>query len=161
MADEDYDGIIRTAFVAASATGPLVISPIPGSDLVVVTGIWTTMMTGIARKTGHSLDVETGKKVVVAVVAGAGAYWTGSKTLTWILAKIPGIGWATGSAINSGLNGAFTLWLGYAFIDLFEKDDFDLQNWEFCIEYLKIAMKPGINKAKLMRIRAFFKRWTG
>lgn len=159
--DEDYDNIIRTAVVAASAAGPLAMSPIPATDTVVVAGIWTTMMTGIARKTGHSLDLETGKKVVLAVISGAGLYWTGGKALTWIIARIPGIGWVTGSGANSVLNGTFTVWLGYSLIDLFEKEDFELDDWEFCIEYLKDAMKPQANKDKLKRIRAFFKRWTG
>lgn len=160
MADENYDSIIRTAVVAASAAGPLAMSPIPVADTFVVAGIWATMMTGIARKTGHDLDLETGKKVALAVISGAGAYWTGCKALTWIIAKVPGIGWVTGSGANSVLNGAYTVWLGYSLIDLFEKEGFELDDWIFCIEYLKDAMKPRTNKDKLMRIRAFFKRWT-
>lgn len=161
MHDEGYDNIIRTAVVAASAAGPLAMSPIPATDTVVVAGVWTTMMTSIAKKAGHSLDPETGKKVILAVISGAGAYWTGSKALTWIIAKIPGIGWVTGSGINGILNGAFTVWLGYALIDLFEKNDFELGDWEFCIEYLKNAMKPQVDKGKIKRIRAFFGRLTG
>lgn len=158
MSDQDYDDIIRKAVAAAAATGPLAMSPIPATDTVAVAGIWTTMMIAIARRTGHSLDVETAKKVVLAVIVQATAYWTGSKTLTWIIAKFPGIGWVTGSATNSVLNVAFTVWLGYALIDLFEREDFELIDWPAYAGFLKDAMKPWGDVGKLRRARDFFKR---
>ena len=158
MSDQDYDDIIRKAVAAAAATGPLAMSPIPATDTIAVAGIWTTMMIAIARRTGHSLDVETAKKVVLAVITQAGAYWTGSKALTWIVAKIPGPGMVTGSGANSVLNGAFTVWLGYRFIDLFEREDFELIDWQVYAETLMDAKKPWGDVGKLRRVRDFFKR---
>lgn len=159
MSDEDYDGIIRKAVTGAAATGPLALSPIPQADAVVVVGIWTTMMIAIARRKGHSLDVETGKKVVLAFIHQAGAYWVGSKALTWIVAKVPGIGMVTGSGANSILNGTFTVWLGLTFIDLSEREDFELIDWSVYAESLKDAKRPYADVAKLRRARDFFKRW--
>lgn len=158
MSDQDYDDIIRKAVAAAAATGPLAMSPVPATDTVAVAGIWTTMMIAIASRTGHSLDVETGKKVVLAFIAQAGAYWTGSKALTWIIAKFPGIGMVTGSGANSVLNGAFTVWLGCLLIDLFEREDFELIDWPVYVGFLKDAKKPWEDVGKLRRVRDFFKR---
>src|SRR6266849_1760727 len=160
MFDQDYDDIIRKAIAAAAATGPLAMSPVPLTDTAAVAGIWTTMMIAIARRTGHALDVETAKKVVLAVIAQALAYWAGCKALTWLIAKFPGIGMVTGSGANSVLNVALTVWLGYAFIDLFEREDFELIDWPVYVGVLKDAMKPGADVSKLRRVRDFFKRWS-
>jgi uncharacterized protein (DUF697 family) len=159
VSDEDYDGIIRKAVTGAAATGPLAMSLIPSADTVVITGIWTTMMIAIARRTGHSLDARTGKKVVLGFIHQAGAYWAGSKALTWIVAKVPGIGMVTGSGANSVLNGTFTVWLGLTFIDLSEREDFELIDWAVYVDSLKDAKRPYADVAKLRRVRDFFKRW--
>lgn len=160
MADKDYDSIIRTATGAAAACGPLALSPVPVTDTVAIAGIWATMMTAIARRAGHGLDKETAKMVALGVLGAAGSYWSGCKTFTWVLAKIPGPGMIVGSGVNGTLNAGFTLWVAYSFIDLFEEDDIDLTDWEFMITYLKGAVRPAANSAKLRRIRAFFRRMT-
>ncbi len=160
MCDADFDGIIRTAVVAAAATGPLVVLPVPGADAIPIAGIATTMMIAIARETGHSMDPTTSKKVVLAVIAQAGSYWVNVKAFNWIVAKFPGIGWVTGSGANSLLNVAFMVWLGYAFIDLFEKEDVEVIDLGSHLVFLQEAMKPNPGLRKLMRIRDFFKRWA-
>jgi uncharacterized protein (DUF697 family) len=162
LADKDYDTILRSAVAAAATAGPLAMSPIPGTDTIVVAGAWIGMIVAIAKKTGcDELDAETAKKIALGVIAGAGAYWTGSKLFTWTLAKIPGIGWVTGSGINSGLNVVFTLWLGYALIDLFEGPNPEFDDITTIIEQLTEAMKPQARSGKVNRIVGFFKRVGG
>ncbi len=159
LADEDYDTILRSAAAAAAAAGPLAMSPVPGTDTIVVAGAWTGMIVAIAKKAGRDeLDAEAAKKIILGVIAGAGAYWTGSKFFTWILAKIPGIGWVTGSGINSGLNVVFTLWLGYVLIDFFEGPTLKLDDITTIIGQLTEAMKPQLKGDKIKRIVGFFKR---
>jgi len=65
----------------------------------------------------------------------------------------------TGSGANSVLNGTFTVWLGLTFIDLSERDDFELIDWSVFAESLKDSKQPYADVAKLRRIRVFFKRW--
>ncbi|GHO77939.1 hypothetical protein KSD_57100 [Ktedonobacter sp. SOSP1-85] len=159
MADKDYDTILRTAAAAASAAGPLAISPIPGADTLVIAGVWSTMMIAVARKAGQGVfNGEVSKKVALSVIAGAGAYWTGSKLFTWILAKIPVVGWVTGSGINAGLNGIFTLWMGYALIDLFEGPNLKIEDMATIIKQLTDAMKPHVGSSKVKRVVGFFQR---
>jgi hypothetical protein len=98
---------------------------------------------------------------VLAVIAQAGSYWVNVKVFNWIVAKIPGIGWVTGSGANSLLNVAFMVWLGLAFIDLFEKDDVEVGDLGSHLAFLREAMKPNPGLRKLRRISAFFKRWAG
>lgn len=160
MHDADFDGIIQAAVVAAAATGPLVVLPVPGADALPMAGIATTMMIAIARQTGHAVDATTGKKVVLAVIAQAGSYWVNVKAFNWLVAKFPGIGWVAGSAANSLLNGAFMVWLGYAFIDLFKRDHVEVIDLASHLEFLQDAMKPNPGLRKLKRIRGFFMRWV-
>lgn len=160
MADEEYDQILRRSFSAALATGPLALSPVPNSDMVAMAGIWSGMMVAISRKNGHELNPGVAKKVALSVTTGVAAYWTGSKMFTWVLAKVPGIGTVTGTGINGILNGSYTLWLGLAFIDLFEKKDVDLTDVTFVTRFVSEAMKPRVGGEKVARVRAFFKRWA-
>lgn len=160
MADEEYDQILRRSFSAALATGPLALSPVPNSDMVAMAGIWSGMMVAISRKNGHELNPGVAKKVALSVTTGVAAYWTGSKMFTWVLAKVPGIGTVTGTGINGILNGSYTLWLGLAFIDLFEKKDVDLTDVTFVTQFVSEAMKPRVGGEKVARVRAFFKRWA-
>lgn len=159
MADENYDTILRTAATVASAAGPLAISPIPETDTLVIAGVWSTMMVAIAHKAGNNaFNGEMAKKVALGVIAGAGAYWTGSKFFTWILGKIPVVGWVTGSGINAGLNMIFTLWMGFALIDLFEGPNLKIDDIAAIIKQLTDAIKPHIGSNKVKRVGSFFQR---
>ena len=75
------------------------------------------------------------------------------------MAKVPGIGMVTGSAANGVLNATFTVWVGLTFIDLAEREDFELIDWSVYAESLKDAKRPYADIRKLRRIRDFFKRW--
>jgi hypothetical protein len=89
-------------------------------------------------------------------MAGAGAYYTGVRFFLWIVAKVPGIGMVAGAGAMSTINVAVTLWLAFAMVDLFEQHD--SVNAEFCVDFLKREMKPGVNLRKLKRIKDFMKR---
>jgi len=158
MADEDYDTILRTAAAAAAATAPLAMSPVPLTDAAAMAGIWSTMLVAIAKKSGHHLDADTARRMAFAATAGAGGYWTGSKIFTWALAKIPGPGMVAGATVNGTLNVTFTLFVGYVFIDLFEKPEFDVLDVESDMAYLRQGLKPYMSTDKLHRIAGFMKR---
>ncbi len=159
LADEDYDGILRTAVAAGGATGPLIISPVPGTDMAAVAAIWTTMAVNIARRNGHTVEGEAARRVILAVVAGAGAYWANAKLVMWFISKIPGIGMVGASGVNGGINALSTLWLGFALIDLFEQRSGGV-DLEFSVDFLVKEMKLRPNGRKLRRLQAFFRRWA-
>jgi uncharacterized protein (DUF697 family) len=159
MADEEYDGVLRTAVAASAATGPLIILPIPGTDMAAVAAIWTTMAVNIAQRSGQTLEGGTARRVVLAVAAGAGAYWANVKAVMWLVSKIPGIGMVGGSSVNGLVNALSTLWLAFALIDLFERDGG--VNFEFSVQFLVEEMKPSPNGRKFRRVQRFFRRWAG
>jgi uncharacterized protein (DUF697 family) len=160
MADEEYDQVLRTATatVAAAATAPLAMSPVPLSDTAAMAGIWATMLVAIAKKSGHSLDADTARRMALAATAGAGGYLSGCKVFAWTLAKIPGPGMVVGSTASGTLNVAFTLFMGYVFIDLFEKPNFDPLDIEYSMAYFQRCLKPYLSSAMLHRIGGFMQR---
>jgi uncharacterized protein (DUF697 family) len=157
--DENYDGILRTAVAAAGATGPLIILPVPGADAAAIAGIWTTMAVSIARRNGSTVESETARRVMLAVVAGAGAYWANAKAVMWFISKIPGVGMVSASGVNGGINALSTLWLGFALVDLFEQKSGGV-DLEFSVDFLVKEMKLRPNGRKLRRLQAFFRRWV-
>lgn len=158
MADEDYDSIMRAAAVAAAATAPLAMSPVPLADTVAMGGIWSTMLVAIAKKSGHHLDADAAQRMALAAATGAGGYWSGSKAFARTLAKIPGPGMVAGSTVNGTLNVTFTLFVGYMFIDLFERPSFDPLDVEFGRTYFQQGRKPYMSTVMLHRVAGFVKR---
>jgi len=156
--DSYYDDILRTAVKAAAATGPLVISPIPGTDLVVVGTIWGTMAAEIAKLNNVKLEKEAAVKIAVAVLTGLGAYAASVKAFLYIISKVPGIGWVAGSGVNSVANTALTLWFAFALIDLFDEDG-DVVDLEGYVTFLISEVRPRNNGKKFARAAAFIKRW--
>lgn len=154
--DEQYDNIIVTAVGASIAIGPLVLLPVPGPTEIALSGIWGTMIGAIALKNGKTLSGDLAKRIGLGALTGLGATYGGAKAFTWLLAKFPGIGTITGTAASSALNGALTLWVAFAMVDLFEQHR--RVDAEYCIEFLLDEMKPKMNKAKIRRIAAFIKR---
>jgi len=159
MADEQYDSIIRKAVLAAAAAGPLVLAPVPGPADVAMGAINGIMLVTIARRNNQAFDEAAAKRIILGVMAGAGAYYSGVKFFLWIVAKVPGIGMITGAGATSAINVAVTLWLAFAMVDLFERHD--SVDAEFCVDFLKQEMKPGVNLRKLKRIKDFTKRLGG
>jgi len=159
MADEQYDGIIKKAVLAAAAAGPLVLAPVPGPADVAMGAINGIMLVAIARHNNQTFDEAVAKRIILGVTAGAGAYYSGVKFFLWLVAKVPGIGMIAGAGATSTINVAVTLWLAFAMVDLFERHD--SIDADFCTEFLSREMKPGVNLRKLKRIKDFMKRLGG
>jgi hypothetical protein len=155
MADDDYDSIIATAVLAAAGAGPTIVVPL--LDPVTMSTIWTTMTVRICQRAGHAVDRAAAGRLALAVMAGTGAYWTGSKLLGSLLSKIP---FTIGPTIaaNSILNALFTLRLGNALIDLMEKHDFDPKDWAYTIEFLVGTMRPRPTAAEVKRVARLSRR---
>jgi uncharacterized protein (DUF697 family) len=160
MADEDYDKILRRAVAAAIASGPLVVSPLPGSDLLPLVGIWGSMIAAMAHKNDREIAADAARKIALAVGTGGLALIFNMKSFNWVVAKFPGIGTVIGTGSNCAVNAVFTVWLGLSFIDLFEQEDIDVTDIDYDIAFVTSAMRPGMYGGLLTRIRAFFVRWV-
>jgi uncharacterized protein (DUF697 family) len=120
----EYREIVRRGTLSAGAVG------VPGAvsfglDVTAMTGIWTAMLIAIADKSAHRTDKVFAAKVVAGVLAGVGAYLTGSKIAVGLLNLIPGAGTLAAMGVNSGLNALFTYRFGHAMSSLFDKGTFD------------------------------------
>jgi len=158
MPDEEYDGIVGAAVIAAAGAGPLIV--IPFADPAAVGTIWTTMIYKICRRAGHNIDRPAASQLALAVGASAGAYWAGSKVLGNILSKFP-LSMAPAIGANSLLNALFTLRLGNAMIDLMEKPQFDISDWAYIAGFLGDAMKPRPSVSEIQRVSRLLKRLRG
>jgi uncharacterized protein (DUF697 family) len=156
MADEDYDVIIATAAASSAAAAPLLVVSVV-SDAPVVAGIWTGMIYKICRRAGHDIDRDTAGRLAVAVAASAGTYWAGSKLLGVILSKIP-FTMAPAVGTNALLNAVFTLRLGHALIDLMERPEFDITDWNYLVGFLGKAMRPRPSVEELQRAARLLRR---
>ena len=156
MADEDYDVIIAAAAAASAAAAPLLVVS-AASDAPVVAAVWSGMIYKIARGAGHELDREAAGRLSVAVVAGAGTYWAGSKLLGVVLSKIP-LTMAPAVGTNALLNAVFTLRLGHALADLMERPEFDVTDWRYLTEFLMAAMRPRPSVEELQRAARLLRR---
>lgn len=109
------DKMIKTAVVAAAGLGVPGLF-LPGLDEGGMTLIWGTMVTTLAHSFGAELSPVIVAKYVAAGLSGVAAYTLGSKVLTWaaapLLVAVPFAGVPAAVALNSGLNGLFTLRLG-------------------------------------------------
>lgn len=91
----------------------------PGADLVVIGPVWVGMTISLADKSGANLSEQTAKKIAMAVLAGAGAFLTGTKIasvgLGWLAAAFTlGTSLIASAAANAALNAAFTRSYGRA-----------------------------------------------
>jgi uncharacterized protein (DUF697 family) len=154
--DEDFDAIIATAAGAAASAAPLlVVSPV--SDAPAVAVIWSGMVYKICRAAGRDVDRENAGRLAVAVAAGAGTYWVGSKALSGVLAKVP-FTMAPAIGANAALNAVFTFRLGHALVDLMERPDFDPTDWSYLVEFLSAALRPRPSVEELQRVARLLRR---
>lgn len=160
MVDEDYDDILRRGFGLAAATGPLVLSPIPGPDVLAMAAIWTDMIRAIGGRQGVELEEAKVSKAVVATITGILGYLAAVKGFNWVIAKIPGIGMVAGTALNGGINSIYTLVVGLRIVDLFEMNAGSLRDPAALSTYLS-ELRPKANLSMLHRIFKFFQRWLG
>ncbi len=140
--------LVQKAAMSAGAIG------VPGAlsfglDVTAISAIWITMTLSIARRSGHKeLSKDFVTKLVLAVVAGAGTYITGSKLASKALLAIPVGGTVAAIGVNSFLNCWFTLRLGNAVIELFTKPQFDADDLSGALAHCLPIMKqfPKVNE---------------
>lgn len=118
-----YKGIIRKSAIAASMSGV-----IPFSDIVIMSGIWGTMIVSIAARAGHPLSMERATKLATALFTGVLAFKAATKVLTAILHFFPGIGTITALGIDSFINAFQTYRLGRQFAKELDQADFNMDH---------------------------------
>ncbi len=139
--DKQADAIISTGVVGAMAAA---VMPVPVADVVAITSVQLTMMTGLAANYGIKAD-HSSLKALVAVASGAKAgEFLGSLTKT-----IPGLGTAAGTAIQLSVAGTVTAAMGLALKQLL-KEGKDLTAANF-------TAAMGSNKANARSIAAAHK----
>ncbi|NMO94933.1 GTPase [Paenibacillus lemnae] len=94
---------IISASVSAGAVGA---SPVPGSDMIPITGIQIGLLTRLAVLYDRPISKETAKELVVATIVGN----IGKSIFRQVIKIIPGAGSVAGASVA----GAMTLALGYA-----------------------------------------------
>ncbi|GIO93496.1 hypothetical protein J31TS3_47230 [Paenibacillus lactis] len=97
------NGWIIGASISAGAVGA---SPIPGSDIIPITGIQVSLLTRLAVLYNKPISKETAKELVIATIFGN----IGKSIFRQIVKVFPGAGSVAGATVA----GATTLALGYA-----------------------------------------------
>lgn len=123
---------INSAGVAAAAVGA---SPLPGSDIIPLTGIQVGLIIKLSFLYGKPLSKENAKEMLIATIVGN----AGKTAFRQLVKLIPGAGWAVGASVAS----ATTIALGYAVKYLHEHDI------ELSAEQLKIVYDMFLEKEKV------------
>ncbi|MEJ3659290.1 hypothetical protein WEH80_40670 [Actinomycetes bacterium KLBMP 9759] len=125
--DSKYSDIVGRSVVAASGVAVPGLF-VPTLDLAGVGATWTAMIVGIAGRSGHRLSGATVAKLVASAASAVSAYMIGSKILTIaatpLILAFPFAGIPAAVALNSVLNGLFTLRLGAVCARHFGRPDF-------------------------------------
>ena len=88
------------------------------------------MTVRLAQISGHPVDGTFATKLGMAVLSGTAGYVVGSKLAMKALHIIPGAGTLSAVGVTATLNGLFTLKLGRAIVNLFDKGEFDTQDYK-------------------------------
>lgn len=107
---------IKNHVITAMGIGIL---PVPGLDLIALTGVQLSLLRKVGRLYGHSLSDETGKKLLGALLGGYLPLVV-TAPLASLLKFIPGVGIAAGVLAQSTLAGATTYAVGKLFMQHFE-----------------------------------------
>ncbi len=94
--DKVADKYIVLATAAATATGAL---PIPGSDIIPLTGIQVAMIAKIAIVYGHSPE----KEDIIALISQTMAGQTGKQIFRYIITILKGLGWLGGPFLEGAI----------------------------------------------------------
>ena len=121
------------ASVSISPAGALV----PMLDTVAITGIWGNMLYEIAKYDDVTLTGTECAKIITACGSSILGYLGGSKTLSWLLNLVPGVGTLGAMAGNVVFNGYYTYAVGKAFHQILE--DYDI-NGKTVYEIAKILV---------------------
>lgn len=100
----------------------------PGADWGPIIGLWGTMTINLASEAGHSLNIDTAKKIAFAVATGVGTFLAGakvtSKVIGWLAAPFTGgLSLAIAVLSNAAMNGSFTWMYGRAVARYFLQTD--------------------------------------
>jgi uncharacterized protein (DUF697 family) len=107
---------IKNHAITAMGVGIL---PVPGLDLIALTGVQLSLLRKIGRLYGFTLSDETGKKLLSSVLSGYLPLVIAGPVSS-ILKFIPGVGIAAGVMAQSTLAGAATYAVGKLFLQHFE-----------------------------------------
>jgi predicted GTPase/uncharacterized protein (DUF697 family) len=111
---------VARALVNAAAAGAGVIgaSPLPGTDLLPLTGLQTSMALAIAYLSGRTVSMATVTEFMAAMGINVGAGFAFREVARQLLKVVPGLGWAA----SGGVAAAGTYALGEAAIAYFIND---------------------------------------
>lgn len=122
---------INSAGLASAAIGA---SPIPGSDIIPLTGIQVGLIIKLSMLYNKPVSKESAKELLLATIIGN----AGKTAFRQLVKLIPGAGWAVGAGVAS----ATTIALGYAVKYLHE------HNIELSAEQLKFVYNMFLEKEK-------------
>ena len=110
---ENMQSIVNSYTKGLGATGIVGGLIGPGADLIVIAPAWIKMTIELAKEADEELSEQTIKKIVLAVMTGAGAFMAGTKAastgLAWITAAFTGgVSLIISAAANASLNAVFT-----------------------------------------------------
>jgi uncharacterized protein (DUF697 family) len=117
--------LIKNHAMAAMGIGVL---PVPGLDLVALTGVQLNLVRKLGELYGHKLSDHLGTKLIGSLLSGYLPLAIAAPVAS-VLKFIPGVGIAAGVLAQSTLAGATTYGVGKLFLDHFESNgsflDFD------------------------------------
>jgi uncharacterized protein (DUF697 family) len=124
---EQYRNTLRNAMQATLILGPAGdLAPVISTSGMI--GVWTSMIVGIADKSGHKMSTETAMKLAGSIIASVVAYRLASSAIRAVVRVLPGLGKPTSVAVSVALNTYFTYRLGRAMIKQFESPSFDMDS---------------------------------
>ncbi len=109
---------IKNHAMAAMGVGIL---PVPGLDLVALTGVQLDLLRKLGSLYGHKLNDQLGTKLIGALLSGYVPLAVAAPVAS-MLKFIPGVGIAAGVLAQSTLAGATTYGVGKLFLEHFESD---------------------------------------
>lgn len=141
--------IVGRAAAQAAAAGPTAF--LVGTDLPLITGIWTYMVCRIAGEHGKDNFSEGNcTKFVTAVLTAASAWMAGSGIVSKLIA-CTGIGLPLGVGLNSAVNAFYTYRIG----KIFDRLCLDDSGWMTVKELGIIAGKQMLPMPSISEIRDF------
>jgi len=132
-----YKGTVKTAVIAAATSGA-----IPFSDVVIMSGVWGTMIVSLASRSGHSFSSERAVKLAGAIFASIATFKVGTKAFTTVLHFFPGIGTITAMGIDSFINAIQTYRLGKHFAEQLDRTTINLEDVTGIAKHI-VDLHPG------------------
>jgi uncharacterized protein (DUF697 family) len=128
--------IIHSAAVSAGGIG---FSPIPFSDVALLTPLQVAMVTSLYKLYGKSIAEGALKGLIkTTLMATLGKSLVGN-----VIKIVPGVGWIAGGVINAGVAASLTEALGWTTVHFLENDEDLLSNAEAFTEAAKAAFKDA------------------